>query len=141
MKTHTVTYPLAWFTGFMLGLLTLSVGCAGRQPLAIPAMPPPPPAEAFENQNAERVAAYEENSLYTASSGMSGLFHDTKARRPGDIVTVKIEESSKATNMANTKTARDSSLSAGIETMMGIASMQPMLPFRAQRALPGTLIL
>jgi flagellar L-ring protein precursor FlgH len=106
--------------GLVLGLLALAVGCAGRPPQAMPSVPPPPPAEAFDLQNAERAAAYQENSLYTNASGMNPLFQDTKARRAGDIVTVKIEESSKATNKANTKTARDSSLSAGVEAFMGI---------------------
>jgi flagellar L-ring protein precursor FlgH len=70
--------------------------------------------------NAARAAAYQENSLFISGSGLNGLFLDTKARTAGDIVTVKIEESSKASNKANTKTARDSSLSAGIETFMGV---------------------
>lgn len=106
--------------GLILGLLALAVGCAGRPPVALPSVPPPPPAEAFDLQNAERAAAYQENSLYTSASGMNPLFQDTKARRAGDIVTVKIEESSKATNKANTKTERDSSLTAGVEAFMGI---------------------
>jgi flagellar L-ring protein precursor FlgH len=114
------TEPFVTFTGLALALLVLGVGCAGRPQLAVPSVPPTSPAEAYDLQNAERAAAYQDNSLYTAGSGMNGLFQDTKARRAGDIVTVKIEESSKATNMANTKTARDSSLTAGIETLMGI---------------------
>jgi len=104
----------------LAGLLALAFGCAGRQTPAVPLMPPPPPSEAVNSLNAARVAAYQENSLYIAGSGLNGLFLDTKARTAGDIVTVKIEESSKATNKANTKTARDSSLSAGIETFMGV---------------------
>jgi flagellar L-ring protein FlgH len=108
------------FAGLILSLLALSAGCTSRPPIAIPSVPPMPPAEAFELQNAERVAAYQENSLFTTASGMNGLFQDTKARRAGDIVTVKIEESSKASNKANTKTARDSSLTAGIEAAMGL---------------------
>ncbi|MGE5255958.1 MAG: flagellar basal body L-ring protein FlgH [Hyphomicrobiales bacterium] len=103
-----------------IGLLALGTGCAGRPPVAMPSVPPPASGDAFELQNAERAAAYQENSLYTANSGLNGLFQDTKARRAGDIVTVKIEESSKATNKANTKTARDSSLTAGIDTFMGV---------------------
>jgi flagellar L-ring protein precursor FlgH len=102
------------------GLLAMAFGCAGRQTPAVPQMPPPPPSEAVNSLNAARAAAYQENSLYIAGSGLNGLFLDTKARTAGDIVTVKIEESSKATNKANTKTARDSSLSAGIDTFMGV---------------------
>jgi len=101
-------------------LLAVVFGCAGRQTPAVPQMPSPPLSEAVNSLNAARVAAYQENSLYIAGSGLNGLFLDTKARTAGDIVTVKIEESSKATNKANTKTARDSSLSAGIETFMGV---------------------
>jgi flagellar L-ring protein precursor FlgH len=101
-------------------LLAMAFGCAGRSAPAVPQMPPPPPSEAVNSLNAARVAAYQENSLFIAGSGLNGLFLDTKARTAGDIVTVKIEESSKATNKANTKTARDSSLSAGIETFMGV---------------------
>jgi len=107
--------------GFVLiGLLAIGFGCAGRQTPPVPQMPAPPPAESVNSLNTARAAAYQENSLYITGSGLNGLFLDTKARTAGDIVTVKIEESSKATNKANTKTARDSSLSAGIETFMGV---------------------
>jgi flagellar L-ring protein precursor FlgH len=103
-----------------IGLLAVAFGCAGRQTPVVPPMPAPPPAESLNSLNAARAAAYQENSLFVSGSGLNGLFLDTKARTAGDIVTVKIEESSKATNKANTKTARDSSLSAGIETFMGV---------------------
>ena len=119
MKLQSIT-RVAGGAGLIFGLLVLAAGCASRPPLAMPSAPPPPPAEAFDLQNAERAAAYQENSLYTSASGMNPLFQDTKARRAGDIVTVKIEESSKASNKANTKTARDSNLSAGIEAFMGV---------------------
>jgi len=119
MKLQSIT-RVAGGAGLIFGLLVLAAGCASRPPLAMPSIPPPPPAEAFDLQNAERAAAYQENSLYTSASGMNPLFQDTKARRAGDIVTVKIEESSKASNKANTKTARDSNLSAGIEAFMGV---------------------
>jgi flagellar L-ring protein precursor FlgH len=119
MKLQSIT-RVAGGAGLIFGLLVLAAGCASRPPLAMPSIPPPPPAEAFDLQNAERAAAYQENSLYTSASGMNPLFQDTKARRAGDIVTVKIEESSKASNKANTKTARDSNMSAGIEAFMGV---------------------
>ena len=103
-----------------LGLLALAVGCSARQTVAVPPVPPPPTAESIEAQNAARAAAYQENSLYVAGTGLNGLFLDTKARWAGDIVTVKIEESSSATNKANTNTSRDSSLSAGIDAFFGV---------------------
>lgn len=99
----------------------LAIGCAGHHPqAALPSVPPPPPVEPYDAQNAARTTAYQENSIYIASGEISSMFQDTKARRPGDIVTVKIEESSKASNKANTKTARESSTSAGIDALLGI---------------------
>jgi flagellar L-ring protein precursor FlgH len=106
--------------GLAAVLLAVAAGCSSRPPVAVSPTPPPLHAAAFDDQKAARTAAYQDNSLYIASSGLNGLFLDTKARTAGDIVTVKIEESSKASNKANTKTARDSSLSAGIETFMGV---------------------
>jgi flagellar L-ring protein precursor FlgH len=94
---------------------TLIVACAGHPPVAPPPAPPSVPTAAPEPS-----PAYQENSLWQSGGGLDGLFQDTKARRVGDIVTVKIEESSKATNKANTKTGRDSSLSAGVEAFFGI---------------------
>jgi flagellar L-ring protein precursor FlgH len=109
-----------WKTAVLIGLLATSFGCTGRPAPVVAHRPPPPPAESVNSLNAARAAAYQENSLFISGSGLNGLFLDTKARTAGDIVTVKIEESSKASNKANTKTARDSSLSAGIESFMGI---------------------
>jgi flagellar L-ring protein precursor FlgH len=104
----------------MMGLIVPVFGCAARQVPAVPQMPVAPPVDSMDSLNAARASAYQGNSLFINGSGMNGLFLDTKARTAGDIVTVKIEESSKATNKANTKTARDSSVSAGIEALMGI---------------------
>lgn len=117
MSRNAKTVGRAWLC---LGLIAAAVGCAGRTTVAVPSMPPPPPAESLEAQNAARAAAYQENSLYVAGTGLNGLFLDTKARWAGDVVTVKIEESSSATNKANTNTSRDSSLSAGIDAFFGV---------------------
>ena len=109
-------------TAGILVLLLLLVGlggCTGNrkniQP-AIQQMPPPqmivrPPAALPENNG---------GSLWQARSSFNGLFIDTKARNIGDIVTVKIDESAKASNRANTETERSSGLEAGIEKLFGI---------------------
>jgi flagellar L-ring protein precursor FlgH len=60
-----------------------------------------------------------QGSLYVAGSLFNDFFIDTKARKVGDIVTVEISESSRATNSADTKTGRTSSLEAGIDTLFG----------------------
>ena len=61
-----------------------------------------------------------DGSLWQASSSLNGMFIDTKARNIGDIVTVRIEESAKATNKANTETERNSNLEAGIQKLFGL---------------------
>ena len=61
-----------------------------------------------------------DGSLWQAGSSLNGMFIDTKARNVGDIVTVRIVESAKATNKANTETERNSSLEAGIEKLFGL---------------------
>ena len=61
-----------------------------------------------------------EGSLWQEAGSLSALFIDKKARRIGDIVTIKIIESSSASNKASTETARDSSLLAQIVAFFGL---------------------
>lgn len=62
----------------------------------------------------------ENGSLWQDDGVFSDMFDLPKARRVGDIVTIKIVESSKATNKANTLTERDSSLTAKIDAFLGL---------------------
>jgi len=85
----------------------------------------PPEATRLSGTQVPDVAAVslpdEENgSLWQDGGVFSDLFDLPKARRVGDIVTIKIVESSSATNQANTLTERDSSLSARIDAFLGL---------------------
>jgi flagellar L-ring protein FlgH len=107
-------------TIFLLILLISFSGCAGTRksvPMAVPDMPARESTIADEEA---RLASREAGSLWQSNSSLNGLFIDTKARNIGDIVTVQIEESSKATNKADTKTGRSSSLEAGIQKLFGL---------------------
>jgi flagellar L-ring protein precursor FlgH len=53
------------------------------------------------------------------------LFADQKARTVGDIVTIKIDESSDATNKASTATDRSSSLSASMDAFFNAEKRFP----------------
>ncbi|MEO1170582.1 MAG: flagellar basal body L-ring protein FlgH [Myxococcota bacterium] len=53
------------------------------------------------------------------SEGSAGLFEDPRARRVGDIVTVKVDEQSDATRDASTTTSRSSSRSLGVTSFLG----------------------
>jgi flagellar L-ring protein precursor FlgH len=46
-------------------------------------------------------------------------FHDLRAHRVGDLITVNIVETSQANKKATTKTERESSINAGISNLMG----------------------
>jgi len=61
----------------------------------------------------------EEGSLWT-DVGSSRLFSDSRARRVGDLVTVRISEKPTGKLTAKTETSRDSSIEAGIPNLVGI---------------------
>ena len=67
----------------------------------------------YADQDAHRT----QGSLW--SEGAHGLFEDARARRVGDILTVRIQERSDATRDASTKTSRSSSTSIGASALFG----------------------
>ena len=93
----------------------LLVGCLGCTQL----MPLPDP-------EVNRPITYSEptppqpGSLYSPGRP-THLVADLRARDVGDIITVKIAETAKASRRASTKTQRSSSVEAGVENALGIA--------------------
>ncbi len=77
---------------------------AGYRPVVMP-MPAP------------EVASYQSNSLFR--SGARGFFKDQRAHRVGDILTVKIEISDKATISNETSRGRTSTNSGGVGGVLG----------------------
>ena len=70
-------------------------------------------------------------SLWQDESPLNDMFANIKARRVGDIVTVRIVESSSASNKASTTAGRESSISGQIESFLGYEnkfSQQPAIP-------------
>ena len=113
-----------WSGVIIFGLLYFSFfGCASSSKIvshteSAKAPPKQPPGQIV----ATAAEHPEENSgsLWRDNGPFSDLFVLPKARRVGDIVTVKIVESSSATNEANTLTERDSSLTAKIDAFLGL---------------------
>jgi len=66
-----------------------------------------------------------EGSLWQDEGALSELFINPKARKVGDIVSIRIVESSKAYNDANTKTARGSSISGKIGSFFNMEKKHP----------------
>lgn len=112
-------------TAYLIGLTLLALLLGGLTGCAATRQTLPPVAQTMPLKHKTQIESQTQpepkitGSLYEAGSVFNDLFLDTKARRINDIVTVKISESSKATNSANTKTGRESSLEAGIDTLFG----------------------
>jgi flagellar L-ring protein FlgH len=107
--------------------LALLWGCASTAPepprrSAAATMQPPAQASA---QNMATAAGPSDGSLWDDRGALGAMFINAKARHIGDIVTIRIVESSKATNKANTSTDRASSLNAGIDSFFGAEKRFP----------------
>ncbi|HIJ89736.1 MAG: flagellar basal body L-ring protein FlgH [Desulfobulbaceae bacterium] len=96
----------------LLAGLTGCAGSASQQAQQLPeryTLPTPPRA----------AQAQPEGTIYNAGNGLD-LYADSRAKRIGDIVLVRIVETSKANKEANTKTQRTSSTTGGISSLFGL---------------------
>lgn len=94
-------------------MTTAPVPDTSAYPGPVAAAPPPAPAPTAEG------------ALWQDGAVFNDMFSNVKARRVGDIVTVRIVESSSASNKATTSTARDSSVSGQIESFFGYENKFP----------------
>lgn len=122
-----------WCWGLVLLVLA---GCGGLrrsarhpsdQPITAAPLPPVPPPE--------------EGSLWSPRSP-HGLVADQRAYNVGDLVTISITESAKASGLAITQTSKDSGMKVGIASLFGLS--YPMKSFtdntvNADTALETTL--
>jgi|UniRef100_A0A7V6A6L2 flagellar L-ring protein precursor FlgH len=120
----------------LFGVLLLAVtGCGTLSkakyhpevPIASPPLPPTPPPQ--------------EGSLWTGRQPY-GLIADARPANVGDLVTISITETAKASELANTNVSRDSGVKVGINSLFGISL--PMKSFsdktvNASTALEGTV--
>jgi len=120
----------------LLGLVILFLGGCGHLsfdkyapevPIASPPLPPTP--------------TIQEGSLWNGRQP-DGLASDNRASNVGDLVTISITETSKASEIANTKTSRDSGVKVGIASLLGLSF--PMKAFTdkdvdVDTALEGTV--
>jgi flagellar L-ring protein precursor FlgH len=90
-------------------------GCAGATGQQAQSMP-----ERYTLPAVPRVVeAPPEGTIYAASSGLN-LYGDSRAKKVGDIVLVRIVETSRGAKEANTKTERESSVSGGVSNLFGL---------------------
>lgn len=90
----------------------LVTGCATRTPPEYedpPALPEPVVSES------EREVT---GSIYQADQGVR-LFENRTASRPGDIITIQLEEATGASKNASTSTTKDSDVELGVPSLFG----------------------
>ena len=103
----------------LLAVFVMICSCAGKSQVtqSTTHMAPSTPMAMLPVQPKVVSKVNHEGSLWRADGLFSDMFKDPKAWKVGDIVTIRILETSSATNQANTKTGRTSSLEAGIDTL------------------------
>ena len=114
-----------------------SVACGGS-PTKRPALHPPVTPQQEYRQEA---AANNPGSIFAASEADT-LFEDSRARRVGDIVVVKLVENTKAQNKAETTAKKDGSNDYQVSAMFnrGHAGFIPFMPIGPQPSV-GTPVL
>ena len=84
---------------------------------------PPPPSEiekyADEMKNPQGVTANSPGSLWNPNAHFLDIGSDLRASRPGDILSILVEEQSNAVANGTTKTQRNSSAQANISPVLG----------------------
>jgi|UniRef100_A0A7C3UY55 flagellar L-ring protein precursor FlgH len=99
----------------LAGLLAIALtGCgtvskakyAPEAPIASPPLPPAPPPQ--------------EGSLWTGRQA-NGLVADSRPTNVGDLVTISITETAKASEIANTNTSKDSGVKVGVNSLFGLS--------------------
>lgn len=100
---------------------------AGYRPVQMP-MPEPMPA------------AFNPNSLWR--NGSRAFFKDQRAHQVGDILTVKVRITDKATIDNETKRSRKSKEDAGVDDLLGLSKVPILdkIPFVGKVKIPGTVI-
>ena len=90
----------------------LFTGCSQKRSVAhTPIMMPPQETIEYETP-----AQANEGAIYVETSAFTDLFVNPKAKRVGDIITIKIVENSSASNNATTTTGRSSTLTGQLNS-------------------------
>jgi flagellar L-ring protein precursor FlgH len=119
----------SWVIIFLLGIGL--AGCAnGFSGMGKPIQSKAPsygpnPQATLPSTSAAIPESHQDGSLWQDDAPLISLFADQKAQMVGDIVTIKIAESSAATNKASTDTDRSSSLSASVDAFFNAEKRFP----------------
>ena len=111
MYTYKKKFSILGFSILIIAGM-LFTGCAQKRNLVhTPIMMPPTDTIAY----AQPTQA-DEGAIYVEASAFTDLFVNPKAKRVGDIITIKIVENSSASNNATTTTGRSSTLTGQLNS-------------------------
>ncbi len=106
-------------TALWIGLLALAAAGCSRPYLEEPPWPAPTPlARAPEAESAPR----QSTSLWRDGAPLSRMYRDHRAFAVGDLVTVIVVETSEARRESSTDVSRDTKVSAGVSSFLGMPS-------------------
>ena len=121
MKHHTITQTLRGISllalaGFML------TGCNGAERQARTMMPPMVTPQAYT----EPEQRYENPGSLFSDSGQQYLFSDNRARNVGDLLVIKVVETSRGEHNVDTTAERTNSHQLQVGAAFGRSSMNPL---------------
>lgn len=106
-----------------LVVLIMLAGCSSStstRNTTIDSTPSPAMAQSIQMQRSSDNYEPAQGSLWVEQGGLGEMFINQKARRIGDIVTIKIVEAASATNQASTNTDRKNDMSIGLSNFFGL---------------------
>lgn len=118
-------------TSIIFGCLCIFyMGCAAPAVIQNQAPGPKAPEDPVESKTVTPAPSMQQQirktgSLWVDNGSLSQMFINAKARQIGDIVTIKIVESSSATNNAKTNTGRTTAMSVGLNNFFGLENRFP----------------
>lgn len=101
--------------GLVFAIPGFVLACAKHQPIKTSIKPVAERIYAEAEQRAE-------GAIWQGDSPSNQIFVDSKARRPGDIVTILVEETTSSSQTATTSTSRDSAIDFSVGRLLGLPS-------------------
>ena len=118
----------AWIAAALIAGAFVFSGCGGVQKQVQVVDPTGIEQYREEAKRAAEAAEYSTGSLWTSTGQHSNLFRDMKALYVNDVVTIRVSETTQAVTSADASNKRASSMSAGIDQLVGLENGVKELP-------------
>ena len=118
----------AWIVMALMAGAFIFTGCAASRNVVQTNDPTGVEEYLAESKRAAAEMEFSKGSLWTNSGQHSNLFRDMKARYVNDVVTIRVSETTQAISSADASTRRSTSMSAGIDSLIGLQNGVKELP-------------